>query len=738
MSFNLKLSHKVLLLVAVPLIFELGFLAVLNNLLEEAERERERESDARAIISLVNELHRIMIGQVAGFAAYSMLADERGMTRSTSITDDLARITPLMEQLVHDKPEELAHFQRARMLALRGSDQLRIIKRMFRQLGPAQIAQELKTVKPLLREVAAEMDAILAEERKIEAASPRRLAKNRTQVKQLLIIGVAVNMAMAIVLVSYFNRNVTARLAVLTDNSIRLAHGQPLNPPLCGDDELAHLDRVFKDMANALEIAARKERAVIENAADVIGSINEKGIITKISPASLRVLGFSPHELEGKHYLEIVLPEDAGATTKSFEEMREGRASQPFESRVRRRDGTVLNLLWSVHWSQPDASYFWVAHDITERKQAEDLLREAEARVRLILESLPVGLIIITPGGTVELINETMGEIFGIKKDDLLGQHIGSFLSGGYGSKSSAESDRLMNELLDKAVGRSYEATAVGKNGRHVPIEISLREIETVNGKRFLGLILDITERHEIERIKRDFVAMVSHDLKTPLTSVQNYLELLGQGIYGKITKAGLERLAALENSITRLVGLIRDLLDLDRWEAGHLQLRVTYVKVHDIIAQSLDAVRAPMEKKNIKLESRLTDLSIEADGDRLIQVLVNLLSNAIKFSPDAGVIRLLIEKNDSYVEFQVIDEGPGIPESHQNAIFDRFKQVSADDAHEKGGTGLGLAISKAIIEQHGGQIGVNSETGKGSTFWFRLPVEAKAAKEDLVSASDG
>jgi len=222
-------------------------------------------------------------------------------------------------------------------------------------------------------------------------------------------------------------------------------------------------------------------------------------------------------------------------------------------------------------------------------------------------------------------------------------------------------------------------------------------------------------------RWKRELVAMVSHDLRTPLTSVKGSLTLLSAGATGDLTPQAQEVVIVAENEIERLSHLVNDLLDVAKIEAGKLDLNIRTARVSDIFARSMDAVKMLAEKADVKIEADETDKQVQADPDRIVQVVVNLLSNAIKFTPAGKSVRLSVFELKEQIEIQVIDEGRGVPAELQNAIFERFKQVDKADASEKGGTGLGLAICKAIVEQHGGAIGVRSNQKEGSTFWFRL-----------------
>lgn len=233
----------------------------------------------------------------------------------------------------------------------------------------------------------------------------------------------------------------------------------------------------------------------------------------------------------------------------------------------------------------------------------------------------------------------------------------------------------------------------------------------------------DMAEKlKEADRLKKEFVGIISHELRTPLTSIQALLTLLDAGVLGDLPDKSKKRIRGAEADVERLIRLIGELLDIEKMESGRLDMLFTEVKLDSIISRSVNSVRMIAEKRELSITYPETDEMLVADGDRLVQVLVNLMSNSIKFSPQGSSIDITLVPKQNEIEFRVADHGRGIPEEFRTSIFDRYKQVEIGDAKHKGGTGLGLAICKAIVEQHGGTIGVLSEINVGSTFWFRIP----------------
>lgn len=226
----------------------------------------------------------------------------------------------------------------------------------------------------------------------------------------------------------------------------------------------------------------------------------------------------------------------------------------------------------------------------------------------------------------------------------------------------------------------------------------------------------------EASRRKQELMAMVAHDLRTPLTSIRASLSLMSMGAMGEMPDKAKRQIDGAEKNTKRLINLINDLLDIEKMEAGKMEMKFSSCVLQEIFDEAADSVRDFAKNAKVEVEVEETTVTLEADQERLVRVLINLLGNAVKFSPPESTIRLTGKVKEDSVEVRVIDQGRGIPADFKDKIFVRFQQVNPEDKQEKQGTGLGLAICKAIVEGHNGEIGVDSEVGKGSSFWFRIP----------------
>ncbi len=354
-----------------------------------------------------------------------------------------------------------------------------------------------------------------------------------------------------------------------------------------------------------------------------------------------------------------------------------------------------------------------------DRARTADELRQSEARTRSILDNMLGGLITVDQKGVIESVNPAAERIFGYAKDELVGQHLEILVP-----KSAAPDRRtFLKTAFSKAVSRVTEWEGQRKNGDVFPFELSMFEFQTPEGSLYAGNIRDISERREADRAKKEFISTVSHELRTPLTSIRGSLGLLAGGVTGELPKQaeGLVEIA-LRNS-ERLVLLVNDILDLERFESGRMEFRPEVAELAPLVESALASNRAYASQYGVSFLFRdfVPGARVRLDRDRLAQVLANLLSNAAKFSPRGETVTVAANRLGEKLRLSVSDRGPGIPEEFRSRIFHRFQQADSSDARHKAGSGLGLSISKAIVEKLGGQIGFETEPGAGTTFFVDL-----------------
>ena len=322
--------------------------------------------------------------------------------------------------------------------------------------------------------------------------------------------------------------------------------------------------------------------------------------------------------------------------------------------------------------------------------------------------------------------------LFGYRKDEVIGKHLSILLP----PDRVHELEEMRAKVQISGALRDIEIRSKKKDGVLIYLSLSVSPIRDLEGKivGFLRVAKDITEKKryerrlkELDKMKSDFVSNVSHELRTPLTSIKGSVDNMLDGLTGSLNEKQIRYLNRIKSNTDRLSRLINDLLDLSRIESGRVEVRPTTLPLTALTEEVAEHMRALAAEKLIRIEVPSSDPSVTvwADRDKVTQVLMNLIGNAVKFTPQDGKVTVALEKNgNDYIQISVADTGPGILPEEQNKIFSKFYQVANIDKKKPKGSGLGLAISKALVEMHGGKIWMDSEVGRGSTFYFTLPAQ--------------
>jgi PAS domain S-box-containing protein len=347
-----------------------------------------------------------------------------------------------------------------------------------------------------------------------------------------------------------------------------------------------------------------------------------------------------------------------------------------------------------------------------------------ENRYRGLFEAAPDAMVVVNQGGEIVLLNLQAESQFGYLRGELLGQQITTIIPAGFAERSIAERLRAANNSPARQIVAGSEIIGRLRDGSEFPIEITLSCFDSIDGLLLTAAIRNISERKNIERLKDEFVSTVSHELRTPLTSIAGSLGLL-MGLWaGKLPESAARMLAIAHANSQRLVRLINDILDIEKIEFGHVGFKPERIDVQALVESVIDANRGYAQGYNInvRLAAGPTVGDVDADPDRLAQVITNLLSNAIKFSPADGEVLVSIEESGDVVRISVRDHGAGIPANFRPHIFQKFAQADATSTRPKGGTGLGLSIAKQIVERLGGELTFCDAPGAGTIFTVELP----------------
>jgi PAS domain S-box-containing protein len=404
---------------------------------------------------------------------------------------------------------------------------------------------------------------------------------------------------------------------------------------------------------------------------------------------------------QGKNVSEVCVPSDrsdeVGALARSFHEM-------------------ALTLEWRTDYAE-----------------------EWEQTLQAILEAAMSPIITIDGLGKVQQANSATTAMFGYSREELVGSNVSMLMREVDRNRHDGYLATYLNTGERRIIGVGREVYGLRKDGTEVPVHLAVGEVRRKGRRLYTGILTDLTELKKVERLKSDFVSTVSHELRTPLTSIKGALGLLRSAALGELAGQARMMVDIAYNNRDRLVRLINDILDIEKIEAGKLSFEFQLTGLAPFLARAIEANRGFADDFGVRLELADvdSDLEVETDPDRLMQVMTNLLSNAAKFSPEGGVVTLEACRAGDVARISVTDRGGGIPQAFQETIFGRFSQADTSDTKDKGGTGLGLAITKAIVEAHGGTIGFRTAEGAGTTFHIELPI-VQRAPGPMADAGDG
>jgi PAS domain S-box-containing protein len=486
----------------------------------------------------------------------------------------------------------------------------------------------------------------------------------------------------------------------------------------------------------ALQISQSRFAGILEIASDAIIAIDAERNITLFNQGAEQIFGYPAAESIGRS-IDLLLPSEFitlhqrhvrrfGSRTLASQQM--GDRQQVIGTR---QDGSQFLAEASISYLDlgTEQVYTIVLRDVTERQQTENNLRDALHKLNFHFENSPLAAIEWDRDFRVSRWSATAEKMFGWQAAEVLGRHPTEW------EHVSNEDIVRMNVTIERLTSGKdpyYVTTSrcFRKDGRPIECEWYNSALLDENGQMesVFSLALDVTDRHQIDRMKDEFVAIVSHELRTPLTSIYGSLSMLASGLLDTHSPKGKRLLDIAVDSTDRLMRLVNDILDIERIESGTVSMVKAVWMVSELMQKAIDVVQPLADAAGIRLDIDSSGGQVWVDADRIIQTFTNLLSNAIKFSPVGSTVWFSSHKQAGQVLFEVRDFGRGIPADKLGVIFEKFQQVDVSDARSGEGTGLGLAICKSIVQQHGGQIWVESVVGRGSTFSFVLPRSPSAS----------
>jgi PAS domain S-box-containing protein len=421
----------------------------------------------------------------------------------------------------------------------------------------------------------------------------------------------------------------------------------------------------------------------------------------------------------------------SGPIVALAETARQVSRDKDYSIRVPVADTAPAELAGLVHGFNEMLGEIHHRDDILEQQVADrtEELRAASRNKQMILNSAGDGIFGLDTNGVATFVNPSAARMLGASDDDLIGRDIHQFIHAD-ADATAREQCAVCSSSLQNATRSGQTEFALATGGRHIPVEYMASTIIDDHGEA-TGVVVtfhDITERLAMERMKDEFVSTVSHELRTPLTSIRGALGLLSSGLLGNVNPRAQRMMEIAVSNTDRLIRLINDILDIERMQAGRVELNQRDTSPRQLVQQAIDVMQTMAEKEQVRIVcGAMPEGALWVDPDRMQQMLTNLLSNAIKFSPPSTTVTVSGRSDGKTFTFSVEDEGRGIPPEKLDSVFERFRQVDSSDSRDKGGSGLGLAICRSIAVAHGGRIWAERREPAGTRFQIALPVRVTA-----------
>jgi PAS domain S-box-containing protein len=485
-------------------------------------------------------------------------------------------------------------------------------------------------------------------------------------------------------------------------------------------------------------------RSIVDHVVDGIISIDEAGTITTFNPAAERIFGYASAEVIGRN-VRVLMPEPYHSGHDGYIQNYQ-RTGVPRiigigrEVLGKRRDGSVfpMDLAISEFRAGGERHFTGIVRDVTERKQAEMARRQAEERMRSVVDNVLDGIITIDKAGSIQSFNPAAERLFGYAAAEVMGRNVNMLMPQPWHREHDTYLENYLRTERPRIIGTGREVLGQRKDGSTFPMELAVSEFRIGNDRFFTGIVRDITERKRMEtelhehlrelgeadRQKNEFLAMLGHELRNPLAPMRNALHILRS----PNAPADMRDRARdiIDRQLNHMVRLVDDLLDVSRIVRGKVELQVRRLDLREPVQRAWETAQPVLDAHGKGVHPRLPMEPVWVDGDmvRLSQVVANLLTNAAKYSGPAAEVFLELQVEGDRAVLTVRDTGVGIPPELLPRVFDLFVQGDRTAERAQGGLGIGLTLVKRLVDMHGGTVRAHSGgAGEGSAFVVSLPL---------------
>lgn len=605
---GLRVLHKGLILVAVPLLLQLVVIALLAVLLTQTDREQSQEAE-RCRLSMIGARLLFANCQAGNLLLNAFKMQNPHMLDTFYLECD--EIDKMNKEMSIVPVDDAVEGRKLQLRCLKAQSAVTARMREIADLASNGFGMEtLRSVLQSHRKLVKELDVVFSLLRiryhDLDASLPTRWQKleRLQEQKNMVVIGALISTILtALGLIWFYRKEFLLRIRKVTADVESLTHGRALSSRLPGHDEISALDASFHEMSIQLSAVAERERALFENSSDMICILDSNLKFMRVNKSASRFCTVTPDELPGKSLSQILVDntkEEIEQIESRLQDARSKGSAITYEAKLEGPDQKQMITLWSVFWSPDKSSCHCVVHDVSEERQ--------------------------------------------------------------------------------------------------------------------------------LDKMRESFLRLIAADFSKPLNHIAALVDKLASGAAGNLPEMATKKIVGATGTLARMVSMVDELIQLETIKSNSLNLNRKPQQVIAVLQETIKDTEAAAEKKQIKLQIDCPEqLKFEVDFDRVVRVLMNFVSNAIKFSPEGASVRLAAEEKNGSVILSVIDQGRGIPKDLLGSLFQAFKQVSSADGKRGKGTGLGLVVCKRIVEEHGGQVGVESEEGKGSRFWLSIPLTGTA-----------
>ena len=499
----------------------------------------------------------------------------------------------------------------------------------------------------------------------------------------------------------------------------------------------------IKHTETARQASETRHQNLVNMVPDLI-CILTNGIVTLINPAGVEILGVTSEDgIIGQPFERFAHPDFQPIIRDHLEVLIEEEEWMPI--RLKNRDGKTVEMeltAMSLDGKCATGSIMLVARDVTDRRRIAETLLNREDRLRGILNTVIDAIIVIDEVGIIDTFNAAAERLFGYTAAEVMGNPVNDLMPEPYKSQHDEYLRRYLKTGTAHIIGFGRRVIAQRKDGTTFDMELAVSELKRDGKSFFIGVIRDITEQIASEtslleakeqaeiasRAKSEFLANMSHELRTPLNAIIGFSDMMAGQMFGPLGDSHyLEYAGNIRDSGQHLLGIINDILDVSRIEAGKLDLRIEDVNIENVIESCHRLIQERADAKDIALacSARANLPTLHGDPQRIKQILLNLLSNAVKFTPDGGIVTCdaAIDDTGEGIIFRVTDTGIGIARKDIEKAMLPFGQVDSQLARKYEGTGLGLPLTRTFVELHGGTLTLESEIDKGTTAIVHLPL---------------